>query len=165
MVPDRVPGAVAVNPAVLIQDDVGRQVSVVVVGRVEVCDDSGWDPQAAQKGVEDGGVDPALSVADGHLGFVVAEQDVCAAGPGGGRHAVGVVAVPVPHQHAIVITRVQLRTTNDKFLQFSIAFFLLTELSSHKYKLIITASLSVSGITELIPPYVCRGRCCSVKVT
>lgn len=65
--------------------------------------------------VKDGGVDPALSVADGHFASGVAEQDVCAAGPGSGRHSVGVVAAPVPHQHAIIITRVQLSTTESRF--------------------------------------------------
>lgn len=59
-------------------------------------------------GVEDRGVNPALSVADGHFAAGVGEQDVCAASPGSGRHSVGVVTAPVPHQHAIIITRVQL---------------------------------------------------------
>lgn len=59
-------------------------------------------------GVKDRSVDPALSVADRHLAVGVAEQDVCATGPGSRRHSVGVVAAPVPHQHALVITRVQL---------------------------------------------------------
>lgn len=60
-------------------------------------------------GVEDSGVDPALSVTDGYLAVGVAEQDVCAAGPGRGRHSIGVVAVPVPHQHTVVIPGVQLQ--------------------------------------------------------
>lgn len=55
-------------------------------------------------GIEDSSVDPALSVAHGHLAAGVAEQDVGAAGPGSGRHSVGVVAAPVPHQHAVIIT-------------------------------------------------------------
>ena len=48
MVPDRVLGAVVINPAIIIQDDVSLQVSIVVMGRVEVGDDPGWDAQAAQ---------------------------------------------------------------------------------------------------------------------
>lgn len=63
----------------------------------------------ALTGVEDGGVDPALSVADGHLAGGVGEQDLCAAGPGSRCHAVGVVAAPVAHEHALIITRIQLR--------------------------------------------------------
>lgn len=41
VVPDRVSGAVAINPAILIQDDISLQVSIVVMGRIEVGDDSG----------------------------------------------------------------------------------------------------------------------------
>lgn len=48
VLPDGVLGAVAVNPAVLVQDDVSLQVPVVVMGRVEVGDDAGRDAQAAQ---------------------------------------------------------------------------------------------------------------------
>lgn len=48
MVPDRVLGTLAVNPAVLIQDDVSLQVSIVVMGWEEVGDDPGWDAQTAQ---------------------------------------------------------------------------------------------------------------------
>lgn len=67
-------------------------------------------------GVEDGGVDPALSVADGHFALGVAEQDICAASPGGRRHSVGVVASPVPHQHAVIIIMgIQLSTTEKGF--------------------------------------------------
>lgn len=59
-------------------------------------------------GVEDGGVDPALGVADGHRAAGVGQQDLCAAGPGSWRHPVGVVAAPVAHQHAVVVSRIQL---------------------------------------------------------
>lgn len=120
------------------QDDVGLQVSVIVVCGVVVSYDPRWDPQAAQDcreegqemeersnvisykwfsaaasgdrltGVEDGGEDPALSVADGHLAAGVGQQDFCAAGPGSWRHPVGVVATPVPHQHAVVVSRIEL---------------------------------------------------------
>lgn len=48
MIPDRIPGAFAVNLAVLIQDDVSLQVSIVVMGRVEVGDNSGWYAKTAQ---------------------------------------------------------------------------------------------------------------------
>lgn len=48
MVPDGVPGEVAVNPAVVVQDDVSLQVPVVVVGGVEVGDDPGWDAETAK---------------------------------------------------------------------------------------------------------------------
>lgn len=58
--------------------------------------------------VENGGVDPALGVADGHLAPCVADEDICAAGPGGWRHPIGVIATPVPHENTFVITRVQL---------------------------------------------------------
>lgn len=63
-------------------------------------------------GVEDGGVDPALSVADRHRAAGVGQQDFCAAGPGSWRHPVGVVATPVPHQHAVVISRIELNGGN-----------------------------------------------------
>lgn len=59
-------------------------------------------------GVEDGGVDPALGVADGHRAAGVGQQDLCAAGPGSWRHPVGVVAAPVAHQHAVVVSRIEL---------------------------------------------------------
>lgn len=65
--------------------------------------------------VEDGGVDPALSVADGHPAAGVGEQDLCAASPGSRCHPVGVVTTPVPHQHAIIVSRIQLNT--EKFDQ------------------------------------------------
>lgn len=136
--PDGVSGAAAVDLAILVQDDVGFQVSVVVVCGVVVGDDPRGDPQAAQDcgggtgngkkgqmssativfsaaasgdrltGVEDGGEDPALSVADGHPAAGVGQQDFCAAGPGGWRHPVGVVATPVAHQHAVVVSRIEL---------------------------------------------------------
>lgn len=48
-------------------------------------------------GVEDSSVDPTLSVADGHLAGGVAQQNVCAASPGSGRHTIGVVTSPVAH--------------------------------------------------------------------
>ena len=48
VVPDRVPGAVAVDPAILIQDDVSLQVSIIVMGRVVVGDDPGRDAETAQ---------------------------------------------------------------------------------------------------------------------
>lgn len=48
VLPDRVSGATAVDPAVLIQDDVSLQVSIVVVSGVEVGDDPRWDAQTAQ---------------------------------------------------------------------------------------------------------------------
>ena len=66
-------------------------------------------------GVEDGGVDPALSVADGHSAAGVGEQDFCAASPGSGRHSVGVVAAPVPLQDAVIVPRVQLNATKSRF--------------------------------------------------
>lgn len=47
-VPDRVSCAVAVDPAVLVQDDVSLQVPIVVVSGVIVGDDSGWDAKTAQ---------------------------------------------------------------------------------------------------------------------
>jgi len=46
--PDGVSGADAVDPAVLVQDDVGLQVSVVVVSGEVVCDDPRRDAQTAQ---------------------------------------------------------------------------------------------------------------------
>lgn len=70
-----------------------------------------WGPDLT--GVEDSSVDPALCVADRHLAAGIAEQDVCAASPGSGRHSVGVVTAPVTHQHAIIVTRVQLQKTLD----------------------------------------------------
>ena len=48
MIPDRVFGAIAVDSAVLVQDDVHLQVSIVVVSGVEVGDDPRWDAQTAQ---------------------------------------------------------------------------------------------------------------------
>lgn len=48
VLPDRVFGATAVDPAVLMQDDVSFQVSIIVVSRVVVGDNSGWDAQTAQ---------------------------------------------------------------------------------------------------------------------
>lgn len=65
-------------------------------------------------GVKDGGVDPALSVADGHPAAGIGEQDFGAAGPGGRRHTVGVVTAPVPHQHAIIISGIELNTLKFK---------------------------------------------------
>ncbi len=60
-------------------------------------------------GVEDGGVDPALGVADGRSPAAsVVQEDLHAAGPGRRRDTVCVIATPVPHQHTVVITRVQL---------------------------------------------------------
>lgn len=53
-VPDGVPGALAVHPAVLVQDDVGLQVPVVVMSRVIVGDDPGRDAQTAQDWEGDG---------------------------------------------------------------------------------------------------------------
>lgn len=47
VVPDGVLCAVSVNPAVLIQDDVGLQVSIVVMSRVVVGDDPRRDAQTA----------------------------------------------------------------------------------------------------------------------
>jgi len=47
-IPDRVPGALSVDSAILVQDYVGLQVSVVVVSRVEIGDNPGWDAQTAQ---------------------------------------------------------------------------------------------------------------------
>lgn len=65
-------------------------------------------PRLRLTGVEDAGVDPALSVVDGHRAAGVGQQDFCAAGPGSWRHPVGVVATPVPHQHAVVVSRIDL---------------------------------------------------------
>lgn len=48
ILPDRVLGALLVNSAVLIQDDVSFQVAVIVVGREEVGDNPGGDAQTAQ---------------------------------------------------------------------------------------------------------------------
>lgn len=48
VVPDRVPGAVAVDPAIFIQDDVSFQVSIVVMSRVEVGDNTGRDAETAK---------------------------------------------------------------------------------------------------------------------
>lgn len=74
----------------------------------------GFSPELT--GVEDGGVDPALSEADGHFATGVAEQDICAASPGSRRHSVSIVASPVPHQHAIIIIMgIQLSTTKSRF--------------------------------------------------
>lgn len=61
-------------------------------------------------GVKDPGVDPALSEADGHPAAGIGEQDFGAAGPGSRRHTVGVVTAPVPHQHAIIISGIELNT-------------------------------------------------------
>ena len=58
--------------------------------------------------VEDGGVHPALRVAHRLAGAVVAQQDVGAASPGSGRHAVGVVPAPAAHQDPVVVPGVQL---------------------------------------------------------
>lgn len=52
--PDGVFSATAVNLAILVQDDVGFQVSVIVVCRVVVGYDPRWDPQAAQDCREEG---------------------------------------------------------------------------------------------------------------
>lgn len=52
--PDGVSGAAAVDLAVLVQDDVGFQVSVIVVCGVVVGHDPRWDPQAAQDCREEG---------------------------------------------------------------------------------------------------------------
>lgn len=46
--PDRVFSVIAVNPAVLMKDDVSFQVSIIVVSRVVVGDNSGWDAQTTQ---------------------------------------------------------------------------------------------------------------------
>lgn len=74
----------------------------------------GFNPELT--GVEDGGVDPALSEADGHFATGVAEQNICAASPRSRRHSVGIVASPVPHQHAIIIIMgIQLSTTKSRF--------------------------------------------------
>lgn len=43
VLPDRVFSATAVNPAVLMKDDISFQVSIIVVSRVVVGDNSGWD--------------------------------------------------------------------------------------------------------------------------
>lgn len=60
-------------------------------------------------GVEDSSVDPALGVADrGSPAAGVVQEDLHAAGPGRGRDTVCVITTPVPHQHAVVIARVQL---------------------------------------------------------
>lgn len=72
----------------------------------------------ALTGVEDGGVDPALRVAHGHLAAGVGEEDFGAARPGRGRHAVGVVAAPVAHQHAVVVARVELRHGGGQAFDF-----------------------------------------------
>lgn len=61
-------------------------------------------------GVKDGGVDPALGVADGHPAAGIGEQDFGAAGPGSRRHTVSVVTAPVPHQHAIIVPGIELNT-------------------------------------------------------
>lgn len=66
-------------------------------------------------GVEHGGVDPALSVADRHLAGGVAEKDFSATSPGSWCHPVCVVAGPVPHQHAFIIVGVQLNVTKSRF--------------------------------------------------
>lgn len=67
-------------------------------------------------GVKDGGVDPALSVADGQLAAGVHPQDFGAARPGSGRHTVGVVPAPVPHQHAIIVPGIELNMAKCKNL-------------------------------------------------
>jgi hypothetical protein len=48
VLPDGVLGAVLVNSAILIQDNISLQVAVVVVGREEVGDNPGGDAQTAQ---------------------------------------------------------------------------------------------------------------------
>lgn len=48
VLPDRVSGATAVDPAVLVQDDISLQVSIVVMSGVVIGDDPGWDAQTAQ---------------------------------------------------------------------------------------------------------------------
>lgn len=67
-------------------------------------------------GVKDGGVDPALSVADGHPAAGVGQQDFGAARPGSGCHTVGVVPTPVPHQHAIIVPGIELNMAKCKNL-------------------------------------------------
>lgn len=52
--PDGVCSATAVNLAILVQDDVSFQVSVIVVCGVVVGYDPRWDPQAAQDCREEG---------------------------------------------------------------------------------------------------------------
>lgn len=48
VLPDRVSGAIAVNPAVVIQDDVHLQVSIIVMSGEVVGDDPRRDAQTAQ---------------------------------------------------------------------------------------------------------------------
>lgn len=48
LLPDRIFGAIAVNPAVVMQDDVSFQVSIIVMSRVVVGDNSRWDAQTTQ---------------------------------------------------------------------------------------------------------------------
>lgn len=47
-VPDGVPGAIAVNLAILIQDDVSLQVSIVIMSGEVISDNTGRDTQTAQ---------------------------------------------------------------------------------------------------------------------
>ena len=63
---------------------------------------------ASLTAVEDGGVHPALGVAHRLARAPVAQQDVGAARPGSGRHAVGVVSAPAAHQDPVVVLGVQL---------------------------------------------------------
>lgn len=65
-------------------------------------------------GVKDGGIDPALSVADGHLAAGIGEQDFGAASPGRRCHTVGVVTAPVPHQHAVIVSGIELNMAKFK---------------------------------------------------
>lgn len=48
VLPDRIFGATAVDPAVVMQDDVRFQVSIIVMSRVVVGDNSRWDAQTTQ---------------------------------------------------------------------------------------------------------------------
>lgn len=70
--------------------------------------------RADRTGVEDGGVDPALGVADRHPAAGVGEQDFGAPGPGSRRHAVGVVTAPVSQQHAFIVLGIDLNTAKFK---------------------------------------------------
>lgn len=48
VLPDRIFGPIAVDPAVVVQDDVCFQVSIIVMSRVVVGDNSRWDAQTTQ---------------------------------------------------------------------------------------------------------------------
>lgn len=67
------------------------------------------DQEGFLTGVEDSSVHPALGVADRRASIAIVEEDLHAAGPGCGRHAVHVVPAPVAHQHPIIIPTVDLR--------------------------------------------------------